>query len=358
MAIHINRKSISEQLVEYFQQQIESGKYKPGDEFPSERSLEHQLGISRKTISKVVSVLAGMGYLFKEQGKTTFVADFHANRTNFTRARNFGILFSSPADVYHPAHAPVFLALCDMLRATEHGMNLFFSKGASGKMLSSQFRQQPVSGCFVFPDGGEQDLTLGRFLGNIPAVWLCSGEIDLPASVSCVSADVVGACADAVRLLIRTGRKRIAFLFGMENWVCDQKRIDVFRKTMEEEGGSFDPALLAPSHYDRGKTLESLEMVLTRKPNAIIGADDMVASWIVSDLARRSIAVPRQIAVVGFNDMAMYALRCQPELTTFAVPAEEIAKQAVAEMSQRIASPDAPPERTLISMPLIRRGSL
>ncbi|MBQ7694967.1 MAG: substrate-binding domain-containing protein [Lentisphaeria bacterium] len=355
MAFRINRKSISEQLVEHFRKQIESGKYKPGDEFPSERALEQQLGISRKTIGKVVSVLAGMGYLFKEQGKTTFVADFRNNRAAFPGDRNFGILFPTPSCVYHPAAAPVFLALCDALRAADCGMNLIFCKGMSDETLESQFRLRNVSGCFVF-DYSRDFPRLGA-LEKIPAVCLCSGEETLSPSFSYIGADVVGACGDAAGLLAGSGRKRIAFLFGLEEWECDRKRIARFRETVEDTGGVFDPALLAPSGYDRGKTLQGLEKVLAGKPDALICADDMVASWAMTELARRSIEIPRQMAVVGFNDMTMYSLRCRPELTTFAIPAVEIARQAVEEMTRRTASPGSAPARRLVPMPLVRRAS-
>lgn len=52
---------------------LRSGKYPQGSKIPSEPELCKQYGVSRITVRKAVSELVKDGYLFKKQGKGTFV---------------------------------------------------------------------------------------------------------------------------------------------------------------------------------------------------------------------------------------------------------------------------------------------
>lgn len=356
MVFEVNRKSISQQLVEHFVQQIESGEYMPGDEFPSERALEQQLGISRKTINKVVSVLAGMGYLFKEQGRTTYVADFRNAPRTASGERNFGIMFASPDNVYHPALSAVFTAMCKTLKTAEYGINLLFFGNVSKENLRRQIQNNPISGCFLFT-GGEDISPLIPVMNGIPVVTLCSDNEGEGKCFSAVAPDVVSACGNAVEKFFRAGRKKIAFIYGKKGGYIDERRIAEFKKILQNNGGTPEETLIQPSDYEREKSIRALEDILPLSPDAIVAADDMVAFWIVEELKQRNIRVPQEIAVIGFNDMTMYSRRNFPELTTFAIPADEIVRQAVAEMSRRIASPDAPPEQISVPMEYRRRDS-
>ncbi|HLN61656.1 MAG TPA: GntR family transcriptional regulator [Symbiobacteriaceae bacterium] len=53
---------------------IESGQLKPGDRVPSERELTERFGVSRMTARQAVSELENQGYLYRIQGKGTYVA--------------------------------------------------------------------------------------------------------------------------------------------------------------------------------------------------------------------------------------------------------------------------------------------
>lgn len=53
---------------------IESGQLTPGDRVPSERELTEQFGVSRMTARQALRELESQGYLYRVQGKGTFVA--------------------------------------------------------------------------------------------------------------------------------------------------------------------------------------------------------------------------------------------------------------------------------------------
>src|SRR5829696_7790201 len=62
------------QLKEIIRERIRSGEWATGSPIPSERELCEQYGISRMTARQSITELVNEGYLYREQGKGTFVA--------------------------------------------------------------------------------------------------------------------------------------------------------------------------------------------------------------------------------------------------------------------------------------------
>lgn len=63
------------QLEEQIKQTIESEELVPGDALPSERELSESYQISRMTVRQAITNLVNKGYLYREQGKGTFVSN-------------------------------------------------------------------------------------------------------------------------------------------------------------------------------------------------------------------------------------------------------------------------------------------
>ncbi len=76
--MEIDRKSklpLYYQLKEILKEEIDVGKYKPGQKVPSENELSAMLGISRNTSKQAIADLVSEGVLYRVQGKGTFVAE-------------------------------------------------------------------------------------------------------------------------------------------------------------------------------------------------------------------------------------------------------------------------------------------
>lgn len=63
------------QLKEILRQQIKEGILHAGDQLPSERDLEESFGVSRMTARRALVELCNEGYVYREQGRGTFVAE-------------------------------------------------------------------------------------------------------------------------------------------------------------------------------------------------------------------------------------------------------------------------------------------
>ena len=62
-------------IIEYLMKQIEDNALQPGSNIMSERELMEMFGMSRTTVRKALDVMVNEGYLFRIQGKGTFVAE-------------------------------------------------------------------------------------------------------------------------------------------------------------------------------------------------------------------------------------------------------------------------------------------
>jgi len=61
------------QLAEQLRRQITSGEMKAGDQMPTEELLCQQHGVSRGTVRKAIELLQKEGFIYREQGRGTFV---------------------------------------------------------------------------------------------------------------------------------------------------------------------------------------------------------------------------------------------------------------------------------------------
>jgi GntR family transcriptional regulator len=62
------------QLQEILKEQIESGRWKPGDSLPSEPELARSFGVSRVVVRQALSILGDDHQIFRIRGRGTFVA--------------------------------------------------------------------------------------------------------------------------------------------------------------------------------------------------------------------------------------------------------------------------------------------
>lgn len=72
---HSSYMPLYAQIIDYLTEQIESGRYKVGDQIPSEMILAKDLGVSRITVTNAIQRMVQEGTLYRIQGKGTFVAE-------------------------------------------------------------------------------------------------------------------------------------------------------------------------------------------------------------------------------------------------------------------------------------------
>jgi DNA-binding LacI/PurR family transcriptional regulator len=127
---------------------------------------------------------------------------------------------------------------------------------------------------------------------------------------------------ELMRHLIRQHQyRRIAFIQGTPTNSEAQRRLAAYLEGLEEHGLAHDPKLVLSGEFTTASGVRAIEelfdlnQVRASEVDAIVAANDYMAAGAMEELSRRRIAVPEQIAVVGFDDIAP-ARVYDPPLTT------------------------------------------
>jgi LacI family transcriptional regulator len=99
-----------------------------------------------------------------------------------------------------------------------------------------------------------------------------------------------------------------------------------------------------------------MRRLLPSKPDAVFAGSDMMALGAIRALREAGYRVPEQVAVVGFDDIAM-AANADPPLTTVRQPSDRMGVVAVDTLIDIIEHRDTFPRRIVLPTQLIIRES-
>jgi DNA-binding LacI/PurR family transcriptional regulator len=155
-----------------------------------------------------------------------------------------------------------------------------------------------------------------------------------------VIVDQAGGIFEAIRHLVQSGRKRVAYFMPHTD---NRSRLDGYERAIREFGL---PSLVMRFSADvpmasRIEELVARCLALNPRPDAIQAHTDFHAMKILAALHKRGVAVPEEMAVVGYDDRS-FAAWAHPPLTTVAQPCREVGARAAELLLQQIAG-DPPP---------------
>jgi LacI family transcriptional regulator len=133
----------------------------------------------------------------------------------------------------------------------------------------------------------------------------------------------------ATRHLLELGHTRIGMIGGPPGMLCSRARVDGYRAALETAGLTVDPELIrwgtfhVEAGYDHGRAL----LQLLEPPTAIFAGSDLQAFGVYEAARVLGVEIPRQLSVIGFDDLPM-ARWVGPPLTTVRQPLTEMAATA------------------------------
>ncbi|MER6988873.1 LacI family DNA-binding transcriptional regulator [Saccharopolyspora hirsuta] len=134
----------------------------------------------------------------------------------------------------------------------------------------------------------------------------------------------------ATRHLIDLGHRRIGLVGGPEYASSACGRAEGYREALEHTGIAFDPALVAGDAF----SIEAGEIAGRRlldrpdRPSAVFAVNDNTAIGVLSAAHALGLEVPRDLSIVGYNDIPVVS-RLPVPLTTVRVPFRQIAEDAL-----------------------------
>jgi DNA-binding LacI/PurR family transcriptional regulator len=136
-----------------------------------------------------------------------------------------------------------------------------------------------------------------------------------------VGTDGTSGAIQAVRHLIRSGRRRIAFIGGDKDETETAFRLAGYKRGLAESGLELREELITYTRFTSESGLSAMSFLLDRAPelDAVFVCSDLMATAAVTALRKTGRRVPEDVAVVGYDDISV-ASHFSPALTTVRQP--------------------------------------
>lgn len=157
------------------------------------------------------------------------------------------------------------------------------------------------------------------------------------------------------RHLIALGHKSIGFIGTRTATTSIFDRFMGYLKAMLEGGLEIRPEWLVPDRPESGERLERLELP-GDLPTAFVCNCDETAFVAIRDLKARGLSVPNDISVVGYDNYLISEIS-DPPITTIQVDSEEMAKEALNVLFERVENPAAPKKTRILTGSLVVKES-
>jgi GntR family transcriptional regulator, arabinose operon transcriptional repressor len=357
------RKPKYRQVFDTIEESIHSGRYEPGQKLPSEAHLVNEFGTSRITVIRALRELQQRGLIHRRAGSGSYVSDGVASSESLL----FGLLI--PNLVETEIFGPICQGMAESSQRRKHALlwgdtaPSLEDKEIQTLNLCRQYVAKKVAGVFFAPleqtpenDRINEAAVAVLNEAGIPIVLLDRGYLPYPqrSPYDLVSIDHRRAGFLATEHLLKLGCERIAFVAYAHSASTVDARIAGYREAFFVAGATFEPSLVQRLS---GNDVSDLGRIVERlKPQAIVCANDRTAGKVMHTLIERGYRIPRDMRIVGIDDV-QYANLLPVPLTTVHQPCREIGVAAVAAMLERIASPDAPTRDILLDCRLVVRES-
>jgi LacI family transcriptional regulator len=323
------------------------------------RDVARAAGVSIATVSRVFN---GSTRVSDETSKRVRTAaarlDYWPNEAarSLTTSRTHALGILLP-DLYGEFFSEVIRGI-DHAARRERYQILVSSSHADTETLVAVARslRGRVDGLIVMaPDEGTA-AAISQMKGNFPVVLLTPRfEVKTCSTISI--ANFEGAYG-MVKHLMKVGHRLIATVKGPSGNVDAEERLRGFRAALHEAGRETPGELEFQGDFTESSGYRCAKRILRclPRPTAVFAANDYMAVGLMSALGEAGLHVPQDVAVTGFDDIAI-AQYLNPPLTTVRVDAYELGEQAVRQWIYSTRSGRQVPAHHLLPANLIVRSS-
>ena len=174
--------------------------------------------------------------------------------------------------------------------------------------------------------------------------------------IDTITINNIDAAYQATTHLIDLGHKDVAFIGGLENMSTARYRQIGYLQAMKDAGNLQPRIENGNFRQDGGYKAMQTMLNFPPYPSAVLVANNLMTLGALQSIHERKLAIPKDIAIVGFDDMP-WVTSLQPPLTVIAQPTFEMGRIAARLLLERIRMPDNPIQRVNLETQLIIRNS-
>ena len=214
-----------------------------------------------------------------------------------------------------------------------------------------------VDGLIVMSPHADDDFLSQNLPPALPAVLLNSGVSKPTQRVFAV--DNFGGARAMTEHLVRSGRRRIAFLGGPQANFEARERERGYRAGLVGLGEGAEPRLLEGDFSEAGGQRAAAALLALppgQRPDAVFAANDIMAIGLLGTLLAAGVRIPEDMALAGFDDIPI-ARYVSPALTTMHVPIAALGSQALDALADTLEKNATDASTTVMPVQLVVRRS-
>jgi DNA-binding LacI/PurR family transcriptional regulator len=295
------------------------------------REIAKRARVSTATVSRAINRVPTVDpqlakRVWKVVDELGYYPNIQARALVSGKSRIFGLVVSEITNPFFPEIVQTFEEL-----AVQNGYEILVTSTIHDtKSMKSSVRrmiERRVDGVAILTFGIEESLLDDLRLRKVPLVFVDVGP-DAP-KVSNIRINYQHGIRQAVQHLAALRHTNIAFVAGPTNFRSAIARKEAFCQSMNEIGlGVPSEMVVAGDHSLEGgmRALGEL-MRLRTPPTAVVCSNDMTAIGVMREAYDLGIGVPRDLSVVGFDDIHLSAF-ITPPLTTVRMSQTDLARIA------------------------------
>jgi len=297
------------------------------------KDVAREAGVSTATVSHVINKTRHVSDETRERvldaiERCGYIPNAHARQLASGRSNTLGLIISDISNPFFPE-----LVKSIERAAFERGYDLILSNTNYEAERTSSYMQRlierQVAGVALMTS--ELDIAL---VDELARRRVCVVFLDLGSAGQCMNNIVVDydtGIEEAIAHLVALDHREIAFVGGPRHLRSAVKRLDAFRASLARHLPAATPQIYDGDFKLDGGRLAARAFVERGRegmPTAVVVANDMMALGMMQEFRECGVEVPRDISIVGFDDIAFAALAAPP-LTTVSLPREELGRRAV-----------------------------
>jgi len=305
--------------------------------------------ISPQTTKRVLDKIQALGYIIRESAQMNL-----GNRT-------IGVLVP---DISNEFYATIVEGIFDEARKNNYAVmvsNLRHHHSLKSAYLRSLV-QNNIRGLIICGGTGDDENQILQLRKNVPIV-LCDRKIS-GKHIDSVQTDNMSVMRRLVKQLARFGYTRIGYISEDPVMSSSRDRYEGFRQGMAENDLQINNGWVLLSSQLRlsksGEAYSLMRELLEKQeqpPQVLICSSDLIAVGVMAALRSYGLKVPRDIGVVGFDDISLAAFT-QPPLTTVAQDSYHLGKYSFQMLMDRIGEPKHETREIVLQAKIVKRESV
>lgn len=267
------------------------------------RVLNDHASVRPATRARVLEAIAELGYR-----RNVAARSLVTRRSGTIGVVTTGLPYFGPTST--------LIAVEEAARAAGYFVSIATLAGTDARSVDhalEYFLGQAVEGIMVIAPHDDVRDALVRFATQVPLVMIAS-EPSPGFSLHTMSVDQELGARLATRHLLELGHREIVHLAGPLDWIDARTRVVGWRAELAAAGVEPGEQIAGDWSAERGYAV-GRRLVREGAPTAVFAANDQLALGLLHAFAEGGVAVPRDVSVVGFDDVAG-AAHYHPPLTT------------------------------------------